>query len=906
MDTKRVALALSAGIAALALLTLLGLLAGSGALPVTGDVALAAASRPADETPIHYVAASGVDGGDCATPEGACRTIQYAVDRAAAGDELRVASGVYTGANHYAGLAQVVYLSKTLTIRGGYTISDWLSSDAQAHPTVLDAEGEGRVVYVGGSISATLDGLRITGGAATGLGGAPGPAKDDAGGGIYVVSATATLRDNWIYSNTAWFGGGAFLLMSAGQLQDNRFSSNNGHFGGGLSLYNDQALALVRDNSFTGNSGYIGGGLSLWFSQATLDGNLFTGNSADYCGGLESFASDAALYGNQVVANAATVYWGGGMCIRHGGPALLRANYLSGNVAGDLGGGLYLFQNDATLVNNVIADNAAGTRGSGLYIEAADPDLLHTTLARNRGGEGSGVYVTGGADNGSSVAMTNTIVFSHAVGVAVSDGNGVALNGSLWYRTPVTVSLAAAAVATVSNAHVGDPAFDLDGYHILSTSAAIDAGVPAGVNTDIDGQHRPYGNLPDLGADEFAEGNLFLPIVLKLVTGSVEPPEPPEQPPAPAGFARWRSGDGAFSDWERDGLQLGSSGTLQLDPGTAEMGTDPFSPGSYFGHNFYNGGAYWVGEASSPVMTAPISFGEAVAAWNADTPQGTWMETLARVRLGERWTGWYNMGVWAAGTDAVARHSVSQQNDGDGRVAVDTLVVTNQSAPVEAYQLKVRLFSADGVATPSVRNMSFAFSETLSTTDLPPGNPALWDTVLPVPECSQMVYPDGGTVWCSPTSTAMVLKYWLNDDGPCEPDVRAAVAGVYDWLYDGHGNWPFNTAYAATQGLEAYVARFTSLAQLEEWIAADVPVVFSLAWGVGELTGAPLPSSDGHLMVLVGFDAAGNPVLNDPAAASNDSVRRTYLRREFEPLWLEHTNGTVYLIYPSGWPVPDL
>ena len=29
--------------------------------------------------------------------------------------------------------------------------------------------------------------------------------------------------------------------------------------------------------------------------------------------------------------------------------------------------------------------------------------------------------------------------------------------------------------------------------------------------------------------------------------------------------------------------------------------------------------------------------------------------------------------------------------------------------------------------------------------------------------------------------------------------MRAAVAGVYDWHYDGHGNWPFNTAYAATQ-----------------------------------------------------------------------------------------------------------
>jgi hypothetical protein len=151
-----------------------------------------------------------------------------------------------------------------------------------------------------------------------------------------------------------------------------------------------------------------------------------------------------------------------------------------------------------------------------------------------------------------------------------------------------------------------------------------------------------------------------------------------------------------------------------------------------------------------------------------------------------------------------------------------------------------------------------------------------------------------------------VLGYWLGGGDSCETRVRAAVASVFDWLYDGHGNWPFNTAYAATYGLEGYVARFNNLAQVERWIAADVPVIFSLAWGPGELTGAPLLWSSGHLMVLVGFDADGDPVLNDPAAPGDDTVRRTYLREEFERLWLEHTNGTVYLIYPPGWPVPDL
>jgi hypothetical protein len=151
----------------------------------------------------------------------------------------------------------------------------------------------------------------------------------------------------------------------------------------------------------------------------------------------------------------------------------------------------------------------------------------------------------------------------------------------------------------------------------------------------------------------------------------------------------------------------------------------------------------------------------------------------------------------------------------------------------------------------------------------------------------------------------MVLAYWNQDTGLCEPRVRAAVAGIYDWLYKGHGNWPFNTAYAATHDLEAYVVRFTSLAQVEEWITVGVPVIVSIAWGYGELEGAPLDFSDGHLLVLVGFDADGNPVVNDPAFASDDTVRHTYFRSEFEPLWLKHTSGTAYLIYPSHLSVPD-
>ena len=172
-----------------------------------------------------------------------------------------------------------------------------------------------------------------------------------------------------------------------------------------------------------------------------------------------------------------------------------------------------------------------------------------------------------------------------------------------------------------------------------------------------------------------------------------------------------------------------------------------------------------------------------------------------------------------------------------------------------------------------------------------------------------MVFPpgEGGEVWCSPTSTSMVLGYWGYMPGSCEDRVRNAVTGVYDWIYEGHGNWPFNTAYAAELGYEGYVTRFTSLEKAEEFIAAGVPVVMSIAWDKGDLTNSFIDSTNGHLLVLVGFDANGDLIVNDPASPANgEAVQHTYLRSEFEPLWLEASGGTVYLIYPEGHDVPEM
>lgn len=373
------------------------------------------------------------------------------------------------------------------------------------------------------------------------------------------------------------------------------------------------------------------------------------------------------------------------------------------------------------------------------------------------------------------------------------------------------------------------------------------------------------------------------------------------------GFAGWdlRSGDAAF--FRLAGAVSAREG-IALDRASAARGSDPFPPGSYEGGNFYNGASYLVGEALGPEFPAAFPFVEAIPSWTAATPDGTWIEVLLRAADGGDWTGWYNLGVWSSGSATVRRHSVSGQDDGAAEVRTDTLRLRS---PGTAVQMRFRLFSAAAGAVPVLRAAAVAYSTTKPTDPPhPPGRPALWGRVLEgVPQRSQMVYPDGGKVWCSPTSVSMVIGYWNGDRGPAEPGVRAAVDGVFDRVFRGYGNWSFNAAYAGSLGFSARVARLDGLARLEPWIAAGVPVVMSVSWNREKgrsLAGAPMEKSNGHLTTLVGFDAQGDPVMNEPASPTEEGVRRTYPRGDLESRWLEASGGAVYMIHPHGRKVPAL
>jgi len=263
------------------------------------------------------------------------------------------------------------------------------------------------------------------------------------------------------------------------------------------------------------------------------------------------------------------------------------------------------------------------------------------------------------------------------------------------------------------------------------------------------------------------------------------------------------------------------------------------------------------------------------------------------------------LGIWSQSNHPSDRHSVKGQEDDLVEIATDTLLLKT-GVISRSVQMKIQLNARSDSQYPVVNGAALVLNDShKKNVSLSQGDPKLWNKTLPVPPYSQMVYPDGGNVWCSPTSVSMILSFWQDYKGLPEAVVRESVAGVYDPVYEGTGNWSFNTAFAATKGLTAAVGRLASLEQAEKFISAGIPLALSVSWKPGELTGAPVEKSDGHLIVLTGFDARGNPVVNDPAAKEDAQVRRVYERAELERIWRFTSGGIVYIITPIGitWPV---
>lgn len=264
-----------------------------------------------------------------------------------------------------------------------------------------------------------------------------------------------------------------------------------------------------------------------------------------------------------------------------------------------------------------------------------------------------------------------------------------------------------------------------------------------------------------------------------------------------------------------------------------------------------------------------------VLSWNTYAETGTISFRLLRAHAPA--TAWLDYAEWHP--DGSKSFSPSHE---DTHVDIDAI---RSDQPFDGIEVR-----AQGVAFNLV-----AFASTVRPQrSLAYGRSAF---ILDVPARSQYATPEGDRGLCSPTSLSMIHAYHGID-----VSIDETARAVFDRAYNGTGNWSFNVAFSGRLGLRAVVAYLRNFDQAQRLVERNLPLAISYSWGEGELPGAPLERSDGHLAVLCGFVENGDCAVNDPAAPG---VRVVYPRTALETIW-QRGGGVAYVVAPVGIEYADV
>jgi hypothetical protein len=145
---------------------------------------------------------------------------------------------------------------------------------------------------------------------------------------------------------------------------------------------------------------------------------------------------------------------------------------------------------------------------------------------------------------------------------------------------------------------------------------------------------------------------------------------------------------------------------------------------------------------------------------------------------------------------------------------------------------------------------------------------------------------------CSPTSCTMLTSYLTAKKiNPIE-----FAKHSYDKGLDKYGSWPFNMAHAfelSDGNLFTAVTRSNSFKNIHDQLRKGIPVVVSVR---GELKGASRIFRNGHLMMVVGFDAQKKQVLcHDPGVNEHHEVKKRYDLDSFLQAW-EKSHRLTYFV----------
>lgn len=293
---------------------------------------------------------------------------------------------------------------------------------------------------------------------------------------------------------------------------------------------------------------------------------------------------------------------------------------------------------------------------------------------------------------------------------------------------------------------------------------------------------------------------------------------------------------------------------------------------------------------TSRVIEAEFPFNELVPSYNVDVPEGAGFVVELRFgrREGNYWTPFYYLGSWGTAPEPPAK----LVRDDDGVVEIDYFA---SRRVFDHIQYRLRLAGRDTSRLPRLRRFALAYSNTLDNAELArryrrpidPGPADEWARRLAVPFRPQRAEDPriAGSI-CSPTSVAMVLAYYGID----LPTIRVCET-VWDAEHRIYGNWARAVQAAFVLGVPGYIERFGDFEAVKRHITCGRPVIASIRAAPGQLRGAPFHESEGHLLVITGFDHDGNVHVNDPAAMSAGEGITTYARQDMQVVWL--ANGGV-------------
>jgi Right handed beta helix region len=312
------------------------------------------------------------------------------------------------------------------------------------------------------------------------------------------------------------------------------------YFGGAVYIKNAPASVVISNNVFlnnaagdTNNTDTFGGAIAIRGGTPQIRGNIFQGNHAainrsgrccprrGHGGAIALSDSSAVIANNLFRDNVAGVRQGiaGAIYLNGGSGTQITGNTLLGNTASNdtsyspnIAGGLYAYSvTNLTISNNIIAYNRDVEGAGGMLLDGTTASLMHNTFANN-------------IENGlrvrfsSPVIATNTLFANNIGWAAVADSNGaeLTLQSTLYYQGSTTTVTNGGIITEQGSISGFDPLFapGIFNYHISANSPARDAGITTAVTTDMEGDPRPIGSLPDIGADEFAY-RAMLPLTIR-------------------------------------------------------------------------------------------------------------------------------------------------------------------------------------------------------------------------------------------------------------------------------------------------------------------------------------------------------------------------------------------------------